>query len=304
MTTSQMKYFIETARCLSFTQAAEHLYLSQPALSRHIALLEHELNTQLFVRKNNTVALTPAGKTLLSGLETIYGCYLDLLDQVSLAGSGSSGSLRIGFLEEQMIPPPVRRVLNELSVRYPNIRLTLSNATFRTLVDDLYNGSLDVIITLSHDIRELPSLDFFEFQQDSICLVVPKDHPLAGLESIRLAEHREEINRQTFILMSPDDSKPSTELTRRDFRDLNLSPTIHYAATAGQLALQVLAGMGLAFVNTEHILYHNPDVTFLPVLDIPAIGTAAAWKKGTENPSLALFMDLLQAEAEKDRFPD
>ncbi len=61
MNLTQVEYFLEAAKCLNFTAAARTLYVSQPALSKQIALLEKELGVPLFHRENRRVELTEAG---------------------------------------------------------------------------------------------------------------------------------------------------------------------------------------------------------------------------------------------------
>ena len=72
MTITQMKYFITAAKCLNFTKAAEILFITQPALSRQISVIEQELNMQLFIRTNHYVRLTPPAEVLLREFERIY----------------------------------------------------------------------------------------------------------------------------------------------------------------------------------------------------------------------------------------
>ncbi|MDQ7096491.1 LysR family transcriptional regulator [Desulfosporosinus sp. PR] len=67
MDIKQLRYFIATAKYLNFTEAAKHLYLAQPALSRQIADLEDYLGTQLFIRDKRGLKLTAAGSELLIG---------------------------------------------------------------------------------------------------------------------------------------------------------------------------------------------------------------------------------------------
>ena len=121
MTTEQMKYFIETARCLSFTEAADRLFLSQSALSRQIAALEGELNAQLFLRSRNTVRLTPAGQVLLEGVTGLYSGWLELREAVDRANAGLRGILRLGLLEEQLLPGVVRRALRAFAGAHPEV---------------------------------------------------------------------------------------------------------------------------------------------------------------------------------------
>lgn len=80
MTISQIKYFVTVAKCLSFTKAAEQLFVTQPALSRHIRNMEEELNIQLFVRTNHGIRLTPAGSSLYMGMSTLYQNYINMVN--------------------------------------------------------------------------------------------------------------------------------------------------------------------------------------------------------------------------------
>ena len=64
MNFSQIKCFLAAADCLSFTKAAERLYLSQPVLSRQIASMEDELGIELFIREKKSIRLTPAGEVM------------------------------------------------------------------------------------------------------------------------------------------------------------------------------------------------------------------------------------------------
>lgn len=67
-----LKYFKSVAETLNYTQAAENLYISQPALSMTIKKLEKELNTELFIKKGRNIILTENGKLLLKSVNRIF----------------------------------------------------------------------------------------------------------------------------------------------------------------------------------------------------------------------------------------
>ena len=68
-----LRYFISAAECLNFTQAAKECFITQTAMSQHIANMEKELGFQLFRRNNRRVELTAAGRDALLGAELILG---------------------------------------------------------------------------------------------------------------------------------------------------------------------------------------------------------------------------------------
>ena len=99
MTLNQLKYFIAVARCLSFTEAARSLFMTQPALSRQIQAMEGELGTQLFVRDKKTLKLTPGGSALYNRLPEFLRTYDELVSEARNANRGYEGQLRVGILD-------------------------------------------------------------------------------------------------------------------------------------------------------------------------------------------------------------
>ncbi len=84
-----------------------------------------------FLRTRNTIRLTPAGQVLQEGLRQIYGDYRGHLDRVEAVNAGVLGELRLGLLEEQLLPAPVRRALRHVETEYPNMKVRLSRHSFR-----------------------------------------------------------------------------------------------------------------------------------------------------------------------------
>ena len=97
MNFSQIRCFLAAADCLSFTRAADRLYLSQPVLSRQIAAMEEELGIQLFIREKKAVRLTPAGEIFAAGMKRLSDDYQSLLEKASAVHNGFEGSLNVGM---------------------------------------------------------------------------------------------------------------------------------------------------------------------------------------------------------------
>src|SRR6185437_14563572 len=74
----RLKVFYTVAQRLSFTKAAAELFITQPAVTKHIKELEQQLNVQLFRRNSNSILLTTAGKILMQYAEKIFQTYTEL----------------------------------------------------------------------------------------------------------------------------------------------------------------------------------------------------------------------------------
>ena len=108
-----LRYFYAIAEELSFSRAAKRLNVVQPALSRALKELEHELGTQLLARNQRTVSLTAAGKVLLDETALLFERLDQTLRRVRRAAAGQEGELRLGY-----IGPPVQAFLGRLLEEY------------------------------------------------------------------------------------------------------------------------------------------------------------------------------------------
>ena len=104
----RLKVFITAARTLSFTRTAERLFISQPAVSKHIGELESQYKVQLFMRRGSRLELTGAGETLLACAERLADDYRCMQYEMSLCADAPVGELRLGAsttIAQYLLPP-------------------------------------------------------------------------------------------------------------------------------------------------------------------------------------------------------
>ena len=101
----RLKVFIAAARTLSFTRAAEQLYISQPAVSKHVGELESRYKVQLFTRRGSHLELTDAGRTMLEAAGRPLDDYRRLEYEMSLCADQTGGELRLGASTTIAVPP-------------------------------------------------------------------------------------------------------------------------------------------------------------------------------------------------------
>lgn len=173
----RLQVFTAVATRLSFTKAAEKLFISQPAVTKHIKELEHQLQTQLFIRKGTRVALSPSGKILQDYAAQIRNMQRDLEFELGQLNSVGKGRLIIGASTTiaQYILPGILAKFNEY---YKEIQVELMVHNSETITQLLANNTIDLGIVegklKSSGFRYVP------FMEDEIVLVASAKHPLSA----------------------------------------------------------------------------------------------------------------------------
>lgn len=178
--------FIEVADRGSFSAAAETLFLTQPAISKRVALLESELGAHLFDRIGRKVTLTESGRALLPRARRLLN---DAAEMKRLLGDLSGevrGMLVMGTSHHiglRRLPQPLRRFTRTWPAVELDIRFMDSEAACRAVEI----GDLELAIVTLPPVP-LPHLHMQPVWDDPLVFMVGLDHPLAGIESIGLAE--------------------------------------------------------------------------------------------------------------------
>lgn len=137
-----LEYFLRVAELGSINKAAADLHLSQPALSRHIAALEHEMSTQLFTRTQGGVLLTDAGKLLADRARPLLRQFAILQEQV---GEMAAGQVAIGIptsWQHVFTSPLVERMTQQ----FPGVTMRVHEGVSNVLRDYMFAGLLDLCI--------------------------------------------------------------------------------------------------------------------------------------------------------------
>ena len=139
----QYKIFNEAASTLSFSQAANNLYISQSAVSQTINALEKELNTQLFIRKSKGVTLTKEGMLLHKKITEALSLITSVENELSQHHDLTSGELVIGagdsICENYLVD-----LLKQFHQLYPTVKINVINGTSLETIDYLKEGKIDI----------------------------------------------------------------------------------------------------------------------------------------------------------------
>ena len=138
-----LRTFVAVADTGSFTAAAELVARTQSAVSLQIKRLEEIVGQRVFERTSRSLALTPAGETLLEYARRI----LDLNDESvrRIAGPPVTGVIRLG-ITEYFVPTELPRILARFAAAYPGVQLEVRMGLSRELRQALGAGGLDAVI--------------------------------------------------------------------------------------------------------------------------------------------------------------
>ncbi|MPR32256.1 LysR family transcriptional regulator [Salmonirosea aquatica] len=177
--------FYTVAKKLSFTKAAAELFITQPAVSRHIQELEQQVGMALFERSGKQISLTPAGEVALRHAEIIQANYRQLEYDLNALKGKRAGGLHIGASSTvaQYVLPPVLAHFHE---KYADVAISLISGNTEHIEQALLNKDIEVGIVEGR--THLHELHYEPFLEDEIVLIAKVDHPLAQRDEVTLEE--------------------------------------------------------------------------------------------------------------------
>ncbi|AWK05964.1 LysR family transcriptional regulator [Flavobacterium crocinum] len=164
----RLKVFYTVALRLNFTKAATELYITQPAVSKHIQELEETYKTKLFERNGSKIALTPAGKILLKYTKSIFDIYREIDFEMSSFNKERQGLLRLGAsttISQYVISP----VLANFHQKQKDIKVNLLNGNTEQIENALINKEIEIGIVEGQSKNQ--SIKYIPFLKDELVLV-------------------------------------------------------------------------------------------------------------------------------------
>ena len=267
-TVHQLTVFRTVAQHLSYTRAAETLYLSQPAVAQQVKTLEQLLGLRLFERLGRGIVLTPAGQEFLRHAERLLTLLAETTPVVHEIHTLGRGSVVIGAsisAGTYVVPP----LLGAFHARYPGVHVTLMVAHRRSIEADLLTHLIDLGVMSFIEQRERFVVELLRPYE--LLMVAPPFHRLAGRSAIPLHELQEE----TLLMREPE------SVTR-------LATELHFAQAGVPLPVSlelgnieatkegVVAELGIAVLPRESVALELASGS-LVVLDVQGFPLQRQW---------------------------
>lgn len=241
----QLRVFYTVANRLSFTQAAEDLVMSQPAVSLQIKALERSLGLRLFERVSNRLSLTQSGEALYHSVVTILSAEDEAMRTMAELAGATKGKLVIGANTTggMYIMPPVIR---DFRLQYPDTELVLHIDGTERLCERVHQNIIDLAFVGG-------PIDDDRFRIEHLCLdplalIFSPVHRFAGRKSVSLPE----LAAEYFVL--PEASSRTRLLVERSLRERGLAMKIGQQLTGTEpVKKAVEANLGVAMVSSHAV---------------------------------------------------
>nr|WP_315528813.1 LysR family transcriptional regulator [uncultured Achromobacter sp.] len=235
-----LRYFVETVRHASFTQAAKALFVTQSTVSKMIRQLEEEAGTPLLIRDGHTARPTDTGRVMYQRGMQVLETMRQLSQELRQTADLDRGALEVG------IPPMINLLFTPVVKRFrelhPGIHLTLREGTGQAVEGLVASGELEVGATIL-PVAPDGGLAAQLFGSYPIWVIGPPDAPWAGKTSLPLSALRDAR------LLIPTDDFAVTRRLRQAFADAGFQPGI--AAQSAHwdfLVAMASAGLGVALL--------------------------------------------------------
>lgn len=284
----QLNCFITVARTLNFARAAEKLNVTQPAITHQIHSLETELDVKLFLRTTRTVELTQDGFLFLDDAKKL----LAIADRAKarLVNPKRQGEqvLSIGshnYASLLLLPDVLRKMKTEFPDLYPRL-LTVPPAMSKRVLEE---AQIDVLLGFKEGGVTRFDGSYKELYKVPVLCVCPKNHPIAGRESVSIAELKQDL----LLFETPFAGHPS-EL-RSYLLDDRTSSDFRVCDSPEAAAILVKAGYGVA-IHAGLPLPADDSLTSVPLVDLPPLSFGVYYKSLKGQPLLKRFIELLREQ--------
>lgn len=261
MNSLQIDYFMAVATNLSFTKTSEELYVSQPAISKQIAILEKELGVKLFKRNNKTTELTDAGKLYYDLFKNFKSDLMKTQKAVESLIENQSKVIKIGFLEGWDLYNYIPGIISEFHKQYPDVRVVVSCCGIKELSTQILTGGLDLILTMKNSIIDKPEISYIDVCSISKNILYPSDSHYASKDYLSPIDFKDEV----FFVPCGIMEKFITEMVHEYLKNYRFMPKLQFVTNHESMITCVRAGMGVAINDEWSWAKKAPGISYIDV---------------------------------------
>jgi molybdate transport repressor ModE-like protein len=296
----RLRILREVAEHGSFSAAADSLHLTQSAVSQQIAALERETGTMLVDRNRGNLRLTDPGEALVCHTEAVMARLEEAERELHEIAGLRGGRVRMASFPTAGATLVIRAVAS-FRKRYPEVDLTLSEAEPEESIPGLRAADQDLILVYDYESLPLPEerdLERVLLLEERMQLALPKNHPLAGDETVPLADFAED----TWVIGTETGAGSCRGNVYMACRAAGFEPSVGFESDDYQVHMSlVAAGMGISLVPELLLTGRHPGITIIDIEPDAPVRRVWALTRPEESrsPATGAMLEILMRETER-----
>ena len=290
---TKYRALVRTVECGNMSAAANSMQYTQSAFSHMISSLEAKLGFKLIIRQRSGIRLTPEGELVYGKIKEILALQEDVKAISARIRGAVPGIIRIGG-SAGLIAKLAGEAEARIHASWPELTLVFSEGDTDGIFRDLEEGAVDLGL-----VWEDPGAGyaFQPLAEESLCVLMPARHPLAGKESVTC----EDLAREAIIGFSPSEVRRIRNFLGAEARDGAL-----FCSSIPALGELVKAGRGLLTAGRLELeAFTDPELTVRELEDAPKRTLGAAFRRLTQTekmvyPVLSLISQMFGENKETD----
>jgi LysR family carnitine catabolism transcriptional activator len=260
VTFRQFEILVAAAEAGSFSEAAEQLSISQPALSETIRRMETEVGLKLFDRTTRSLSLTPEGRHVVAVAREVVRNFKGALATIAARGNEHDGPISVAALPS-VASAVLPSALRDFSAQNPAVHVTIHDVQHERAIALVADGVAEMAVTFRPAVCE--TLVFEEIVSDAMHLVCHKDHPLAAKTRVRWRD----VGEHAFIGMTGISSV--RRLTDAAFISIEATTAPRYEVEQIPSAVALVeAGLGVtALPALTFPMFRSPDLVMRQLVE-------------------------------------
>jgi DNA-binding transcriptional LysR family regulator len=298
----RVRVLSEVVRQGSFSAAADSLHLSQSAVSQQVATLEREVGMPLLQRTRNGPKLNNAGRVLVGHAEAALARLEEAEHQLKAIAGLKGGELRLASFPSASATL-LTEALGEFRTRFPDVRLSVTEAEPEDSLPRLLAAEIDLAIVFDYPMlpptEEQRDINRLLLLTESMYVALPRSHPIAKAETVRLADLADEPWLCGVCPSSCGD------VVKQACREAGFDPRVAFESDEYQvLQAYVAAGLGFTLLPDLALPALRPDLVVRPTLpEAPKRRVWAATRvEGARSAATEAMVEVLREVGE--RFAD
>ena len=290
MRIQHMREFVAIKDEGNISRAARSLYMTQPALSRHLAEMESELGVKLVERDKHSVHLTEPGERAYRSFKQVIRAYDRLTEDIAGYKLGRTGRLRIGMLY-YTIRQDFGDAMERFAEEYPNVELKRFSYQPQEMFQALVDESIDIGVLPRADYPNAGYLRFKDILRSGMAALMAANHALAERSALSL----EDLRGETTILLRDDPCSNlcySEALGRCGF----VQERIVYTDNVDTVPMELRKGRSVYLVPRGLMPPgFESELVSVPVeADGLYVAKSLVWRADNDNPLVPLFLEMVE----------